>query len=128
VKGYFVTSVFRNHKQERAYIHRLVATSFVDNPDGKKTVNHKDGDKHNNRYTNLEWLTHEENTQDAHRTGLIKYIKGENTPQAKLTNTEVYEIRKKFSNGSSHAELADYYRVSKSCIRMIVNRKRWKHI
>lgn len=43
------------------YVHRLVATYFCPNPEGKATVNHIDGDKSNNHYTNLEWMTHGEN-------------------------------------------------------------------
>jgi hypothetical protein len=47
------------------YIHRLVAKYFVPNPQEKKEVNHIDGDKQNNHYTNLEWVTHKENSYHA---------------------------------------------------------------
>lgn len=52
-------------------IHRLVATTFIPNTDSKKTfVNHIDGDKQNNRVSNLEWVTPSENCTHAYQTGL----------------------------------------------------------
>jgi hypothetical protein len=51
-------------------IHRLVAQVFIPNPDNKKCVNHKDGNKKNNNINNLEWNTMSENSQHAHDTGL----------------------------------------------------------
>lgn len=51
-------------------VHRLVALAFVQNPDGKPHVNHKDGDTKNNHHSNLEWVTNLENMRHAWRTGL----------------------------------------------------------
>ena len=52
------------------YIHRLVAKTYLPNPENKATVNHMDGDKYNNMLCNLEWATSSENMKHACDTGL----------------------------------------------------------
>lgn len=54
------------------YIHRLVAQSFINNPEEKKEVNHIDGDKTNNNIKNLEWVTPSENQKHKHSIGIKK--------------------------------------------------------
>lgn len=54
----------------RLYVHRIVALTFVPNPDGKQYVNHVDGHKPNCRADNLEWVTMDENNEHAIATGL----------------------------------------------------------
>lgn len=61
-----------NGKRKQTKIHRMVAETFIDNPQNKPIVNHKDGDTHNFKVDNLEWATYAENSQHAINTGLKK--------------------------------------------------------
>lgn len=67
--GYLVVSLWSNNKGKTHYIHRLLATHFI-KPFHGETVNHKDGDKLNNKLSNLEWATYSENNLHAYSKGL----------------------------------------------------------
>lgn len=71
-RGYERVCLFKANRDRRFKVHRLVASAFVPNPDGKPQVNHKDGNKRNNAAVNLEWATNSENMAHAKRTGLRK--------------------------------------------------------
>ena len=68
--GYKAIILYKNNKGKNCYVHRLVAAAFVPNPENKKTVNHINGDKHDNRAENLEWMTYRENNLHAYTSGL----------------------------------------------------------
>lgn len=70
--GYPTIFLHINNTRYRRFIHRIVAESFIDNPNHLPCVNHIDGNKSNNHVTNLEWVTHKENTIHAVKTGLMK--------------------------------------------------------
>lgn len=58
---YEFVKLSKNGIRHNIVIHRLVAIHFVENPENKPNVNHKDLNKRNNHYTNLEWVTSSEN-------------------------------------------------------------------
>ena len=55
-----------------SYVHKMVAETWIPNPNHHKEVNHIDGDKDDNRVENLEWVTRSQNIRHAYRTGLKK--------------------------------------------------------
>ena len=59
--GYFQVGLRKNKKTKTCYVHRLIAQTFIPNPDNLPEVNHIDEDKTNNRVDNLEWKTHRDN-------------------------------------------------------------------
>lgn len=66
--GYYGFGTNRDHGT--ILLHRALAEAFIPNPENKRCVNHKDGNKLNNSLDNLEWATHGENNQHAYDTKL----------------------------------------------------------
>lgn len=74
VKGWvqntgYLTICLKNKKYS---VHRLVAEAFIPNPNNYPIINHKDGNKLNNKVDNLEWCTYKHNYEEAIRLGLMK--------------------------------------------------------
>lgn len=118
---------FGGREGQDAYLktHRLVAKAFVDNPDTKPQVNHMDGVKLNNSKTNLEWVTSQENTQHAWRTGLIKPLAGFDSTSTRLTPTdltEIFELEGKISNRA----IGRQFNVGHQSIGAILRRESFK--
>lgn len=65
--GYLCVCLSKEGEQTTVAVHRLVASAFVPNPEGKETVNHINEDKGDNRACNLEWLTLRENLRHGTR-------------------------------------------------------------
>lgn len=71
--GYYQVRLSKNGIAKTYRVNRLVALTFIDNPLNRETVNHKDGNKLNNKVENLEWATHKEQTKHMHEVLKIPY-------------------------------------------------------
>ena len=70
--SYFTVYLCLSSQRKAVSLHRLVADAFCEKPLGCDEVNHRDGIKQNNHFTNLEWTTHQANVAHAVETGLTK--------------------------------------------------------
>jgi hypothetical protein len=123
---YYAIDSNRGGKRKILLVHRMVGKYFVFNPENKPFINHKDGDKLNNHYSNLEWCTHKENMQHAFNTGLAH--RGEKCTYAKLKRKDVIKIRELNKNGVGYNELFDMFGTTVDNIRHICKYRSWKHI
>lgn len=129
--GYPLVILTRAGKRSTKTIHRLVAEAFIDNPENKPAVNHKDGVKSNNALDNLEWATYSENTLHALRTGLKdkSWQDGEKNCSSKLTVEQVLDIREKCKTMKVAKVHRDFYpEMHYNTIYGIKIRRLWKTI
>lgn len=126
---YLAVTLCADGQQERKTIHRLVAEHFIPNPSGLPWVNHKDGNKLNNKVTNLEWVTPSENNNHAYKIGLKKGVKGEKHGRSKLNEIDVitiYHLAK--SEVIPIKKIANKFGVTFQTVSDIKLEKRWKHL
>lgn len=100
--GYYYVSLSKDGLHQSVTVHRLVAKTF--HPISlfeNAQVNHKDGNKLNNHYLNLEWCTAKENIQHAVRTGLMKSLK----PIIDIRTNKVYPSIRQVSKSTGINEI-----------------------
>ena len=117
--GYYVLSLYKqsNTNNYDVYLHRLLAETFIPNPDNKPTVNHIDGNKLNNHLSNLEWATYSENIKHAYKHNLNHSNKvdlADTTLQERLWNDYIKHV--------SLTELTEKYKCSLTSISVYLNR------
>lgn len=133
-KGYRQITIYFNGDKRKEYVHRLVGELYLDNPDNKPQINHKNGNKLDNRSENLECVTNKENRAHALENGL--QCIGEDMYNHKFTEDDIIWIRTNYKFGDNRFGcngIADYfnglgYNTNTSRIWKIVNRKTWKHL
>lgn len=112
-RGYMMCKIYRKPVNKNIYIHKLVAQSFIPNPENKPQVNHIDGDKSNNRVDNLEWNTPIEN--NIHKVNIGNHIRRMGKPILQ------YTIEGKFiKEWGSIKEIKEYFKCSHSLVYLSI--------
>ena len=129
-KGYVRVTIYHNGIQLTRNLHRLVMESFDGLKDSME-VNHMDGDKLNNSFYNLEWVTRAENARHAASNNLYKSCEEVHT--AVFDNNIVEKICQSFSDGNSIIKTMNDLSIPNtdnnfSNLSKIKNRKTWKNI
>lgn len=103
--GYYLMTIWEDGKSYKRYLHRIIAEAFIPNPDNKRTINHKDGNKQNNILGNLEWATYGENVSHAYNTNLHKSMRI-------LSEDEIKTIYTRFLNHEPFAYMLKEFDIS----------------
>jgi len=125
VAGYKRVSLYNCDGQKFLVVHRLVAQTFMPNPENKSCVNHKDCNKQNNRIENLEWVTNMENSNHAKVNNRLPC--GENHKSSKFTLEQIMKIREN-PERLSRRKLSIIFKTSHSHIRRIQENQVWNSI
>lgn len=128
--GYLRISTKYQNKNVRLPVHRAVAIAFIDNPDKKPQVNHKDSNRQNNHVDNLEWVTAKENTIHGVKYGMIveKAPRGEINGQNVYSEKTIRNICKDLENGLRNTDIIKKYNVERKLPSDIRNGKSWLHV
>lgn len=105
-------------------MHRMVAELFIPNPKSLPTVNHKNGDKTDNRVENLEWMTYKDNSK--HFFGGPRSWRGAKHHRTSLSEDDAIDIRcLNFLFGVSQKKLTAIYG---HCVQAICEGRTWTHV
>ena len=115
-KGYLTIWFTHNKKNQSQKVHRLIAETFIPNPENKPQVNHIDGNKKNNSVENLQWATQEENMNHAKVNGL--------SHQPKIKWSDTLQIKKLYETGKyTQKQLAEMYNCTPSNISYTIRKR-----
>lgn len=127
--GYAIVTMGKKGHRTTQFVHRIVAQLFLPNPNGLNEVDHLDNNRANPTLSNLQWVTHKENTGRASARGSHKNAhKGEHNGRAKLTAALVSQMRSEYQAGARITDLMQKHGHPFNTISNAVRGITWKHL
>jgi hypothetical protein len=128
---YARVALTKDNQRKKYCVHRLLAETFIPNPNNYPVVNHLNGKKEDNSLENLEWCSYSENTKHAFKIGLMtnqkRAVKFTGINKRAISYADAEKIRNKYNNEkTSHRKLGELYGVSHRAIQQILNYDTYK--
>ena len=127
--GYLDVSILvAKAKSLRKRAHRIVAETYLENPNNLREIDHIDCNKQNNQVSNLEWVSSKENKRRARLNGLYDNTVGEKHHNSVLTEAQVHSICQCLQDGMRNKDVADLHSIHKDVVGHIKKGDIWKQI
>lgn len=127
VRGYLVVTIPESGRIRTRPVHQLVLETFVGPRGEGQVARHLDGDKFNNRLSNLAWGSALENARDRDTHGTV--ARGSRQGLSKLTEADVTSIRRRYQPRKiALKQLATEYGVTLQAISAVVHSETWRHV
>lgn len=117
--GYYTVSISVDKVRKTTYVHRIVASAFLDNSENLREVNHINGIKTDNRVDNLQWCGPRDNVAHAIRTGLRR---------SKLNEFNVLAIKTYILSGYTDLDISKMFNIKRHYVNQLRGAKYWKSI
>lgn len=126
--GYHRVQLRKNSSAKNFSVHRLVAIHFIENPNNLPQVNHKKGDKSDNRKSELEWCTASQNKKHSYDELNHVRMRGERNGMTKITPQIIAAVKESYLESKSFSITGKKFGISNTHAWRIVRNKTWQHL